>query len=182
MPSLKPIVPKAYNTKVFLRDIVKVKKTAGRKARKELEKTTRTWEGDKPKFVPKVKDIGDDMITIIDPQGNEHAIDKWSWLNDGVPPHPIRAKNPWGKLFFGRTDLGGAFVPKTKPGRLASMAGQDVDDIIDLHAPSDVEHPGIKKREWANAVQAYIMGFLSKEETKVLTDLATGKFGRKGGL
>jgi hypothetical protein len=176
MPSVKAISPNGYDTKRFMKGVIKVKKAAGRKAKKELEKTTRSWTGDKPKFDPDIKEVGDDMIIIVDLKGNEHAIEKWNWINDGVPSHPIRAVNPYGKLFFGRTDLGGAFVPKTKPGKLHSMAGQDVEDVIDLHAPDEVMHPGFEARQWNDIIDPFIMGFISKEEVKELIKLATGGY------
>ena len=176
--SVKPIKPKGYDVNKLERAIRKEKDSIARDAKRELDKTTRTWTGDKPRFKSETIDKGDDMITIIDPEGTPHAIQKWSWMNEGVPPHPIRATGPTGRLWFGRTDLGGAYVPKTKPGELASYVGMGVDDASDLHAPADVIHPGIEAREWIELVTRIIAKVIGKREAQYLRLLAGGTYSK----
>ena len=164
MPTIigvKPIKARTYDAQRINRAIRKEKKNKGEDILDELEKTTRTWTGDKPKFSVRLKDQGNDVTVHVTLTGTQHGIDKWMWLNEGVPGRLITSSTTFGKfkqprLAFPNRDPntgGRGYVRKTKPGRLVSDSGGDAIDDGPFHAPEDVYWPGITAREWTKIIR-----------------------------
>lgn len=153
MPTLfqaKGIKFPKYDAKAVERAIRDEKKDKGGDIVKELEKTTVTWDGEKPGFRAKVNDSGNDMIIEIDLTGSQHGREKWVWLNRGTEPHVITG-NPRLTFIDSSPEAGGtSYVPKTIPGQLMSRVGADATGP--LHFPEMVIHPGFPAREWTKAI------------------------------
>lgn len=132
--------------KNFNKDAVRVEllaaaRKAGDKLKKEFEKTTASWEGEKPGFVP---DYGVEMsdgaflnMTMAGGLGR----DKWVWLNFGTRPHAIEPKSPGGVLAFQS-----GYQSKTTPGVIGSSSGGASGPMVFSRG---VMHPGTKARNWS---------------------------------
>jgi hypothetical protein len=137
---VKGLKPKKLKVAQVRLNILNGLRKEGRTVKKELEKTTATWEGAKPTFEIAIGLTGTDAIVLIGPGGNPEGAQKWVWLDKGTEAHIIKAKNVPNLVF--QTN----FTPKTKIKVFNSSAGS-------LSPPwrstKEVRHPGIDAREWS---------------------------------
>jgi len=140
----KSIRPKSkLSSKKVRAQLLNALRTEGKVIVAELDKTTRTWKGDKPTFKFELSFAGGDVTLLIGPGGNTHGAQKWVWLNEGTKPHIIRARNA--PLLRFRT----TFVPKTKVGVFASGPGRIAPP---WRSTFSVNHPGNAAREWSSKI------------------------------
>lgn len=128
-------------------EVLNALRAEGREIRKELQRTTQTWEGAKPTFEIAIGLTQDEASVLVGPGGDRQGAQKWVWLNEGtegpykIEPrgnYPLRFPNP------------GTFSSKTLPGTLDSRAGSPGGPGV-VYARS-VEHPGIEARNWTEMV------------------------------
>ncbi len=125
----------------------------GKVVKTELEKTTATWKGEKPTFKLLISLQGGNAVVLIGPGGSTKGAQKWVWLDEGTPRHPIVAKNP---RISKRTKKplppmlvfrhGSGFTAKTKVGSFSSGSGSNTGNFVQK---KKVIHPGIKARGWS---------------------------------
>lgn len=137
--------PKALKVKDVRLRLLNTLRAEGRLVKREFEKTTKTWKGAKPTFEIAIGLTGQDAIVLVGPGGNQEGAQKWVWLNDGTPPHPIRAKNVPNLIFRD----GRGFKAKTKVKTFTSGPGANVGKWIKKPA---VKHPGIEARDWTGEI------------------------------
>lgn len=138
---LQAIKPKTLQVKSIVDAIEKELKGEGQDLKKEFDKTVATWEGDKPDFTPKIGLSSKDASVTVAPTGNEKAVAKWGWLNDGTPIRWAVMSNDW--------------KSKTKPGRLPSSGGSGKVVIAGRNAMQKRNiqpRPGIKARGWTKTI------------------------------
>lgn len=103
----------------------------GVKLVKEFEKTTKTWQGDKPTFVPDTRlRQGTGAGLSIGMEGGR-GVDKWTFLNFGTRVRYAILSSDW--------------QSKTTPGFLGSGPGSGRVVKIDINNPQ----PGIEARDWS---------------------------------
>lgn len=139
----KGLKPKKLKIDQVRKSILAALRAEGEDIKKELEKTTATWEGSKPTFEIEVDVSGGNAVVLIGPGGNTEGAQKWVWLDEGTKPHVIKAKNVPNLVF--RTN----FTPKTKVKTFASGRGSISPP---WRATPQVKHPGIEAREWSKEI------------------------------
>jgi len=102
--------------------------------RRELNKTTATWEGDKPTFQSIISTEGGNLQAITGPAGEGKGAQKWVWLNDGTKVRYATMSSDW--------------QSKTKPKWFGSGGGRG----RMLFVRKDRPRPGIKARGWSEAL------------------------------
>jgi len=109
----------------------------GAEHRMLLEKTVRTWEGEKPEFVSEVK-VGPKQVTLrTGPEGDDAGAKKWMYLEKGTS---IR----WAVMSKG-------FKAKTRRAFLKSYRGKGGAVIVGkraMMARNIRPRPGIPARNW----------------------------------
>ena len=139
---VKGLKPKKLKIDKVRLNILNVLRAEGRIMIKELNKTTATWKGARPKFVMAIGLDGTTAQVIVGPAGSAKGAQKWGWLNDGTKKnYPITAKNAPFLVFR----HGSGFTPKTKVGVLSSSPGANTGSFIKKR---QVIHPGIEARNW----------------------------------
>lgn len=134
------------STTKFNKDAVRVEllaaaRKAGDKLKKEFEKTTASWDGEKPEFVPDFGvNVGDGAFMNMTMAGGLGR-DKWVWLNFGTAAHAIAPKSPGGVLAFQS-----GYQSKTTPGVIGSGPGGASGPMVFSRG---VWHPGTKPRNWS---------------------------------
>jgi len=115
----------------------------GRIQVKELDKTTKTWNGEKPKFESLIGlDRKEGASVLTGPTGSDKAINKFLWLDKGT-------KIRWAVM-------SGNWKSKTKPGNFRAGAGRGYVVIAGRGAMSKRNiraRPGIKPRGWTEKLQ-----------------------------
>jgi hypothetical protein len=133
----KPIRPKRLREKEMRLELLSAMHKVGREIKKNFETTTATWEH-KPKF--------EVIISLM------HGPEVFVWTDDeiynyvsgGTDEHiilPVDAK----ALRFRE-----GFIPKTKPGRLISIAGAQFGKVV---MAAGVIHPGTEPREFDKLIK-----------------------------
>jgi hypothetical protein len=140
------IKPKRLKVDQIRLNILNALRAEGRIIKRELEKTTTTWKGEKPKFDIAIGLDSRDAILLVGPAGSQKGAEKWIWLDEGTKPHPIRAKNAPNLIFR----HGSGFRPKTKVQTFASFPGANKGPWV---SKKRVIHPGIKARKWSETIQ-----------------------------
>lgn len=140
---VKGLKPKKLKVKQVRLNILNELRKEGRVVKKELEKTTATWKGDKPAFKIAIGLTGTDAIVLIGPAGNIEGAQKWVWLDEGTKAHIIRAKNAPNLVF--KTQ----FTAKTKVKTFSSGPGSSNPP---WRATKQVKHPGIEARQWSSEI------------------------------
>jgi len=139
---VKAIEPEIMNLDGMRRTIQQALLNEGADMRSDFEKTTSTWEGEKPTFKPYVATSGGAARVEIEPKGQ--GVDKWGWLDRGTSSHFVRPKRAK-RLRF---KTGGK--NKTRVGKLQSGPGQrpsGPDRFSKGHRVS-----GIKARNWSRVI------------------------------
>lgn len=141
---VSPIKPAQIDLTAVLNEILGAMKAEGDKEIVELQKTTQTWSGARPRFA---YSHGSDMSFRVGPvdDGSE-GYKKWSILNAGAKPHLIAAR----RAPFLRFRTGG-FGSKTTPRLLGSGPGARATGP--LLSPRSVRHPGIRARNWTDELR-----------------------------
>lgn len=132
----------------------------GRKLVKEFEKTTRTWEGDKPTFEPLIEVKQGTGAGLSIGLGGGKGVDKWIWLNFGTAVRYAILSYDW--------------KSKTTPGVLGSGPGQGRVVKIDVNNPQ----PGIEARDWSKIIMRDFKPVFGEAMREALADgLAKAKEG-----
>jgi hypothetical protein len=141
----KNIKPKKLNVDKIRQNILNALRREGKIIARELDKTTATWQGEKPKFevlIGLTRPPGSATL-IVGPTGSDKAVNKWVWTDQGTRPHIIRPKRAK-KLVFKS-----GFSPKTKPKTIASFPGGTFGDTV---FAKKVNHPGTEPRLFSETV------------------------------
>lgn len=140
-----PIKPKTtLKQDAFRVELLAGLRISGKELAAEFEKTTATWEHEKPAFTPKIGLSTGKATLDLNLTGNALGIKKWFWLEDGTPAHPIRPRRK--KVLAFR----GGYRAKTQPGLIGSRAGGPTGPQV---FASGVSHPGAEPRGWAKIIQ-----------------------------
>jgi hypothetical protein len=89
----KGIKPKKLRVDKVRLNLLNALRKEGRIVKKEFEKTTATWTGDKPTFMILISLAGGNAVVLVGPGGSTKGTQKWVWLDEGTKPHVIQAKN-----------------------------------------------------------------------------------------
>lgn len=137
--TMTPIVPRmrGFNVARYKAEIEAARKKVSQGILDDFKRTTATWEH---KFLFGVTRRGDTYyVTTKD--------DIYRYVDQGTRPHPIRARNPSGRLaFFAR-----GFRAKTRVDVIGSSAGSPADS--DFRRPKEVYHPGTKARNFTKRIK-----------------------------
>jgi hypothetical protein len=130
----------------------------GTATRKEFEKTTKHWEGDKPRFESIISLAGGlpGVVTDIKDKTSEGAL-KWFWLNDGTSLRWAVMSDNW--------------ESKTSPGTLSTGRGAGFVRIRGrgrMRARGLDARPGIEARGWTELIQEARAGPFEKAILGVL--------------
>lgn len=139
MIRINPVVPNklhGFDPKLAQQAIETALDMAAEDIRIDFQVTAQTWNN-QPKF----------EIEVI-PDGRKIFTDNpiYGYVNDGVSPHVITAKNTPRMVFFAE-----GFKPKTRPGKIASYKGKTASK--NLVMPVKVNHPGIQAREFSEVIK-----------------------------
>jgi hypothetical protein len=104
----------------------------GRAIKKDFERTTRTWDGDKPEFLMLISLTNGGPTLVIEPNGP--GSDKWGWLNEGTDVR-YATMTP-------------DFQAKTSPRVIDSRRGRGGLLFVNKNRP----RPGIKARQWTQVI------------------------------
>lgn len=135
--AMKAIKPKRLKVDAIRLEILNALRKEGTVHRKELQKTTATWKGEKPKFESLFGLTGEDATVVTGPTGSDKAVDKWVWLNDGTKIRWALMSSDWRS--------------KTRPRRFKSGRGAGRVVVAGkryMQAHNIRPRPGIKAREW----------------------------------
>lgn len=141
---IKGIKPAKLKVRQIRQEILNELRKEGTDQKRELRKTIKEWQGEKPDFeslVSLTRPPGGAMV-LTGPTGSDMAVNKWTWLDQGTRPHMITARR--------RPTLAfryGGFKPKTKVGRFESSSGQAATGPWVY--PRQVRHPGTQARNWS---------------------------------
>lgn len=135
----KGIKPQKLRVDKVRLNLLNALRAEGKIVKKEFEKTTRTWKGEKPTFKILISLTSGNATVLVGPGGSTKGAQKWVWLDEGTKSHIIQAKNAPNLVFRTR------FTPKTKVGSFSSRSGSINPP---WRATSKVNHPGIEAREW----------------------------------
>lgn len=138
----KGIKPQKLQAKAMVAEFEKELEKEAAIHKRELEKTTATWRGDKPGF-DSLTEVGGGGVTIITgPVGNTKGVNKWTWLNGGT-------KKRWALM-------SGNWRSKTSPGKFGSGPGRGRVVIAGRRAMQRrgiAARPGIEARDWTGKLE-----------------------------
>lgn len=83
---VKGIKPKKLQVDAIRMEVLNELRAEGRTQKAELNKTTKTWQGEKPRFETLVgleRPPGSASV-MTGPTGSDKAVNKWVWLNGGT--------------------------------------------------------------------------------------------------
>lgn len=133
---LEAVIPKsAPDTREYEREVRNAVRTTGNEIGDDLEKTTETWTS-RPTFTRFFRDRPPSAGAFTES-------DVYGYLNEGVPPRIIRAKNATMLRF--QTE----YTPKTQVKVLGSRAGGKSGPWT---SKKEVNWPGIEARKWDEAI------------------------------
>ena len=135
--AMKAIKPKRLKVDAIRLEILNELRKEGTVHRKELNKTTATWKGERPKMESLFGLSKGDATVVTGPTGSDKAVNKWVWLNDGTKIRWALMSNDWRS--------------KTTPRRFKSGRGRG--RVVVAGKRYMLRHgipprPGIKAREW----------------------------------
>lgn len=143
---------KYFGTTGKVIDSAKLRKLIGKtlddvakRAKKEYQKTTETWDGH-PDFVT-TKD--GDFTRIV---GTESEV--YGYVDHGTRPHPIRARAAPNLAF----QVG--FTPKTSPNVVGSAGGGSYGNFV---YAKEVQHPGTEPRNFSKNIASLMQNRMVKE-------------------
>jgi hypothetical protein len=141
---VKGIKPAKLNIDAYRLEILNQLRAEGRVQKKELDKTTRTWKGEKPKFETLVgleRPPGSASV-LTGPSGSDKAVNKWVWLNGGTRIRWALMSKDW--------------QSKTRPRWFGSGRGSGRVLIAGKRAMTRrgiAPRPGIEARGWSEDLQ-----------------------------
>lgn len=144
---VKAIKPKKLKIPAVRQELEAALDGEGRASARELEKTTMGWRGRKPRFDYIYEVSGNDASLLVGPTGDQHAVNKWRWLDEGTRPHIIRAR----RAPFLRYRLG--YIAGSRPGTLRTKRGYHTGGPGLWRMSRAVRHPGTEARGWSALVQ-----------------------------
>jgi len=131
----KAIKPKRLKIDAIRLELLNELRREGKDQRNELDKTTETWKGDKPKFQSEIGLGASDASVATGPGGPTQGVKKWNWLNEGTRVrHALMSPN---------------WRSKTVPRKVKSRRGRG--RLVTVS--KKIVRPGIKAREWSGIVQ-----------------------------
>jgi len=137
----EPIRPKQLNEKAFRLAALNGMRKVGGKMKRDFQRTTQTWEGEKPTFDSAIGISKEGPLLVVGPSGSTLGALKWMWLDQGTRIRYATMSRDW--------------KSKTKPGRIGANKGQGRKLYVNRQQPRS----GIEARNW--------IGILSKKwETK----------------
>lgn len=102
--------------------------------RRELAKTTASWQGDKPTFESATSIKGGDLTVLTGPAGSEMGAKKWNWLDQGTRIRYATMSPGWRS--------------KTRVKWFGSGRGKGRMLFVSRRRP----RPGIQSRGWSEAL------------------------------
>jgi len=132
--TIKGIKPQKLKVDAIRLEILNELRKEGKDQVKELDKTTKTWKGDKPKFEALIGLTGEDATVVTGPTGSTMGVKKWNWLNEGTRVRRALMSRNW--------------KSKTRPGYLGSGGGRGRVVFISRR----LSRPGIQARGWTEMV------------------------------
>ena len=137
---IKGIKPQRLRVAEIRQEILNEMRKEGTDQRRELNKTTRSWKGDKPKFETLIGlDRPPGGATVLTgPTGSDDAVNKWRWLDEGTRIRWAVMSRDWRS--------------KTRPGHFGSGSGSGRVVIAGrraMQARNIRPRPGIEARNWS---------------------------------
>lgn len=149
--SIRVKLPPKFNTSAFRKEFKKAVKEFALLPKADFEKVVRYWTGERPKFVPEVKE-GDTYIRLTIRVMGGKGKDKFNWLDYGTRPHIIRPKSKF--LGIGRKKTlafhSGKYKAGSKPGTTTVSKGKPAKGPMVF--PEEVHHPGFPARGWRELI------------------------------
>lgn len=138
---VKPIIPKAFDSSVFVDEIAKAQRAETKPKLKALfAETVSTWKH-KPTWEDS-QTIKKDYISMFVYAAGRYE-EQYGYVSKGTRDHLIAARNV-SRLRFQR-----GYVAATRPGRLRATSARRFGEVI---TPTVVHHPGIKARDFPELV------------------------------
>jgi len=149
MIKMRAIVPKGFREDAIYRRLEGAIERTMALAEKEFAKTYATWDH-KPKWIQKLTRTAGYIM------GEYYTVDQiYIWVSGGTKgPYPIPKKGP-GLLVFPS-----GYRPKTRVRHVGSYAGGSYGEHV--FVAGQVMHPGIKAREFDEAVRVYVEPWFRK--------------------
>jgi len=132
--TFKGIKPKKLQVEAIRKELLLELGKEAKDQQKELDKTTKSWKGDKPKFTSEIDVGGDNVAVVTGPAGSSMGVKKWNWLNEGTRVRRALMSRNW--------------KSKTRPGYLGSGGGRGRVVFISRR----LSRPGIQARGWTEIV------------------------------
>lgn len=131
MIKFKQIKPKPLKVDAIRLELLNGLRKFNSLAVKDFNETTRTWNGDKPRWETSISLAGGAITAVIAPKGSALALNKWNWLDKGTAVrYATMTPN---------------FIPKTSPRTLGTTAGAGGLAFVSTRVP----HEGIEARGWS---------------------------------
>jgi hypothetical protein len=115
-------------------ELLNVMRAEGKIEQRELNKTTASWQGDKPQFETLISLQGGAASALTGPVGNEQGIKKWGWLDQGTRVRYATMSGNWRS--------------KTRQRWFGSGRGRGRVLFVNRKRP----RPGIAARGWSEAL------------------------------
>lgn len=131
----KAIKPKRLQDDVFRLTALNQLRKTGKKIERDFEKTTQTWDGEKPTFETIISLTDPGPGVVVGPSGSTEGAQKWQWLDEGTEIRYATMSPDW--------------VSKTQPDIVGSRPGQGEVLYVRRDRPRD----GIEARNWTLALQ-----------------------------
>lgn len=134
----KPILPKKFNVKALMAEVIKEMKEIHRDIGKDFDATVSTWDH-QPKFERKLEQSARYIRSL---NGTRDEI--YGYVSRGTRPHLIRPKRARVLAF-----QGGTYTAKSSPGTIKAKHGGASGATVFSRG---VHHPGSKARGFPEAI------------------------------
>lgn len=130
-----PIKPKTtLKQDAFRVELLAGLRKSGKKLESQFQRTTQTWQGNRPTFIPEIKLSASQGTLNLALTGNKEGVNKWFWLNDGTRVRRAVMSRDWkSKSVPGVLDVGRG------RGRMVFVSKK-------------IKLPGIKARKWSKII------------------------------
>jgi hypothetical protein len=130
MIAAKAIKPSKLKQEVFRLEFLSAVHDMERQIIREFNKTTDTWQGEKPTFKALISLQNPGPTIVVGPSGSTKGAQKWEWLDKGTRVRYATMSPDW--------------ISKTTPNVVGSRAGRGRMLFVNKNIP----HPGIEARNW----------------------------------